>query len=166
MLVLVFVSIILPYRMAFYDNENSVAWTCVWLFIDVYFLIDVILTFFTTFTDAETNVEVANHKRIAIKYLKGWFFIDILSIIPFDIIIDGNSSYNILARILRTSRLYKLLRLLRLMKIIKLAKNDKKVTANHEQKMKIRYGTERLIFFTSGFLILIHVTGCLFIILE
>ena len=117
MIILVFVAIILPYRMAFYDSDPSPAWMSIWLIIDVVFLVDIILTFCTTFTDSFTNVEVFDHKRIALKYLKSWFVIDLISCIPFDIIIEGQSSFNTIARISRTSRLYKMIRLLRLLKI-------------------------------------------------
>ena len=89
MAILGFISIVLPYRLAFYDEDPSIAWMTTWLIIDFLFLVDLILTFMTTFTDHFTNVEVTNHKRIAIKYLKGWFFVDFLSILPFEIIFDG-----------------------------------------------------------------------------
>ena len=43
----------------------------------------------------------------------------------FDIIIEGQSSFNTIARISRTSRLYKMIRLLRLLKILQIAKKNK-----------------------------------------
>ena len=120
MFVLCFVAIILPYRMALYDDDPNIGWLVTWLVIDVLFFIDLILTFFTTYTDS-TNNEVTSHKKIAIRYLKGWFIIDLISCLPFDIMIPGHSSFNILTRIMRTSRMYKLLRLLRILKVIKMA---------------------------------------------
>ena len=117
MIILVLVAIILPYRRALADIVPSPALMSIWLIIDVVFLADVMLTFCTTFTDSFTNVEVFDHKRIANRYLKGWFVIDLISCIPFDIIIEGQSSFNTIARISRTSRLYKMIRLLRLLKI-------------------------------------------------
>ena len=125
MIILLFVAVILPYRMAFYDNDSSLSWMSIWLIIDVLFFIDMILTFCTTYTHELTNVEVFDHKKIALKYLKSWFIIDLLSCLPFDIMIEGKSSFNILARITRTSRLYKMIRLLRLLKILQIAKKNK-----------------------------------------
>ena len=90
-----------------------------------------IITFFTTYTDSD-NQEVTSHKRIAIRYLKGWFIVDIISCLPFDVMISGQSSFNILPRILRVSRIYKLIRLLRILKILKLVKSEKKLSANFE----------------------------------
>ena len=131
MFLLLFVAVILPYRMAFYEDDPSVGWVSVWLIINVFFVVDLIITFFTTYTDSD-NQEVTSHKRIAIRYLKGWFIVDIISCLPFDVMISGQSSFNILPRILRVSRIYKLIRLLRILKILKLVKSEKKLSANFE----------------------------------
>jgi hypothetical protein len=48
---------------------------------------------------------------------------------------------------------------------MKLVKENKKMADNFAEKMKIGAGTNRLVFFTFFFLIFIHVSGCLFIIL-
>ena len=130
MIVLVFVSIVLPYRLAFYE-EDDLAWIIAYYVIDFLFLIDMILTFFTTYTDNYTNMEVLSHKKIAIQYFKGWFLIDVLSIMPFDAIFTSKSNINTVIRVSRTSRLYKMLRILRLFKILKMARNDKKLVHNH-----------------------------------
>ena len=42
--------------------------------------------FFLPFKDSFTGHYVKDRNAIAAKYLKGWFFIDFLSILPFDII--------------------------------------------------------------------------------
>jgi len=89
MIILLFVALILPYRMAFYDNDPSIGWMLIWNIINVIFFVDIILTFCTTYTHELTNIEVVNHKNIALKYLKGWFIIDLLSCLPFDIMIEG-----------------------------------------------------------------------------
>ena len=122
MIILLFVAVILPYRMAFYDNDPSKSWMSIWLIIDVLFFIDMILTFCTTYTHELTNVEVFDHKKIALKYLKSWFIIDLLSCLPFDLMVPGQANFNILTRIIRTSRMYKLHRLLRLLKVLNIAK--------------------------------------------
>ena len=88
MLLLIFVAIILPYRMAFYQDDPNVGWVSVWLIINVFFVVDLIITFLTTYTNSN-NLEVTSHKKIAIRYLKGWFLIDLISCLPFEIIISG-----------------------------------------------------------------------------
>ena len=51
MILLLFVAVILPYRMAFYEDDPNVGWVSVWLIINVFFLGDIIITFLTTYTN-------------------------------------------------------------------------------------------------------------------
>jgi len=51
---------------------------------------------------------VSNRCKIASNYLKGWFIIDVVSIIPFDLVFNDkndNSKYHKLARIIRVGKL-------------------------------------------------------------
>lgn len=93
-----------------------------------------ILTFFTTFNDSKQE-EVTGHKAIAIEYFKLWFWIDLVSIFPFDTLSQAillssggdpspnNAAYMVKA--IRLSKIGKLIRLMRLFKLIKIMKNSK-----------------------------------------
>jgi hypothetical protein len=35
---------------------------------------------------------VNTHREIALRYLKGWFFFDVFSIIPFELMLKGNQN--------------------------------------------------------------------------
>ena len=88
------------------------------LFVDCWFLLDVIINFFTGYHEP-TGEYVNQRGRIVRKYLKGWFTLDFLSSIPADFIADLVSGSNDLAtlrivRMLRMARLLKLFRLTRL----------------------------------------------------
>ncbi|CAG9321815.1 unnamed protein product [Blepharisma stoltei] len=70
-----------PYRVFFYsddDNENPIDYD---LALDAIVFVDIILRFFTAYKSGAVVVD--DHKRIAKKYIKGLFLIDILSTIPF-----------------------------------------------------------------------------------
>ena len=82
LLILVFV---VPTRLPFVDTE-PIGWVIVYALIDLSFLVDIILTFFTTYTDADGN-EIVESKKIARQYLTGWFIFDTISIIPMDYIL-------------------------------------------------------------------------------
>ena len=53
-------------------------------FVDFLFLLDIIVTFRTTFYDPQTGDEVNSKVKIAKKYLLGRFWIDLASTIPID----------------------------------------------------------------------------------
>ena len=53
-------------------------------FVDLIFLIDVIITFRTTYLDTKIGQEEKDVHKIAITYLKGSFFIDFVSSVPLE----------------------------------------------------------------------------------
>ena len=50
------------------------------------FVIDIFINFMTTYVSTNDEV-ITDKKRIAIHYFKGWFIIDLLAAIPFDILV-------------------------------------------------------------------------------
>jgi hypothetical protein len=127
-LLLLVISIITPYQLAFSSTNDKLTSTQTSNFninylIDLCFLIDVIVTFFMA---SENNFHEINDDRkvIAKDYLKGWFTIDVLSIFPFDVLAASQSSdYNQLLRLAKFSRLYKLVKLTKLLRLVKIIKN-------------------------------------------
>ena len=75
----------IPLNMAF-DEAFGDDWDWVLAVIDLIFFTDVIVIFNTAFEDEDYRI-IDDRKTIAISYLKNWFFIDIIAIIPFDLII-------------------------------------------------------------------------------
>ena len=69
---------------------------------------------------------VDDRSVIACRYAKGWFLIDIVAIIPFDVLIKlfatASGNYNEMIRIARLGRLYKLVKITRLIRLVKLMK--------------------------------------------
>lgn len=111
--------------------------------IDFIFLLDLIINFRTTFIHAKTGKEIIEPKEIAITYLEGRFWIDLLATIPFDTfaeLIIGSESSSFLS----VFSLLKLVRVLRLNRIISIMK-----VAN-EVKLSLKLG--KLIFFLSMYI--------------
>ena len=57
------------------------------LIVDVMFIVDIFINFRTTFIDDVKGEVVSDPPKIAKHYLKGWFVIDVLAAIPFDLIL-------------------------------------------------------------------------------
>lgn len=137
---MLFVCIILPLHIAF--NNEEIYWCYTYNIFDFIFLIDLCIQFFTTIPETEDTNEIVSRSKIAIEYLKSWFAIDLLSIMPFEIIMSiGSGTFNgvcncepsVLAEsamILKASKIGKILkivRMLRLIKILKLMKNTEQL---------------------------------------
>ena len=108
-------------------------------------------------------------------YLKTWFIIDLLSIIPFELIIiwfydepEETSSVhmNKFVRIARISKLYKLAKLSKLMKLMrmfKLMKSKKKISDKVSKMVKHGAALDRLCFFIMIMILMSHFIGCMWI---
>lgn len=59
--------------------------------VDVTFVIDILINFRTTFVNAQDEV-VSHPGRIAVHYLSGWFLIDLVAAIPFDLLLVGSDT--------------------------------------------------------------------------
>ena len=87
MLVLILViSFTVPYETGFLDADEDSGFFYLNRVTDVAFAIDLLLNFFLPIKDAHTNNWVFDRKIIMRKYLTGYFAIDALSLVPFDII--------------------------------------------------------------------------------
>jgi hypothetical protein len=100
-----------PYKISFIELGEYPAWDIFEVVVDGLFALDMFLTFFTSYYE-ELEL-VSNFKSIACKYLKFWFWIDLLSVFPFEIL-GSSGELTVLFRILRIQRLNKLLRIRRL----------------------------------------------------
>lgn len=98
------------------------------------------MCFFTTYKDDVRQVEITSHKMIAMNYIKGWFIIDILSIFPFDLILEGNAHFNNLVRVVRIGKMYKVVRIFRLIRVLKMVKQNRKLVHHFSEKLKITNG--------------------------
>jgi hypothetical protein len=89
-------------------------------------LIDIIFNFNTAFTDDDFTV-IDDRKTICIDYLRSWFIIDFLAILPFEWFLGGSGgSMNDVVRLARIGRLYKLIKLTKLVRVFKIVKDRSK----------------------------------------
>lgn len=120
---LLFISLVVPVRLAF-NSHDTFGWIVIYIVTDSFFFIDIILTFCTSQSDEKKVYEVTDKRDIARRYLKGWFWIDTISILPLDLILLADSqNASVLARVAKIGKLYKLMRMLRLAKVLKLLRS-------------------------------------------
>jgi len=81
MFLALYTAIYVPYRTAFMSYETSSLLTTFELITDALFFVDVLITFFTSYERMDGSYET-KLKKICTNYLFGNFFIDILAILP------------------------------------------------------------------------------------
>ncbi|XP_033623571.1 potassium voltage-gated channel subfamily H member 6 isoform X2 [Fukomys damarensis] len=125
LLLVIYTAVFTPYSAAFLlsDQDESqrgaCGYTCspltmVDLVVDIMFVVDIVINFRTTYVNS--NDEVVSHpRRIAVHYFKGWFLIDMVAAIPFDLLIfrTGSDETTTLIGLLKTARLLRLVRVAR-----------------------------------------------------
>jgi potassium voltage-gated channel Eag-related subfamily H protein 7 len=96
--------------------------------IDLLFMIDVLLCFRLMYYDRRTGQWVSSPKRIANHYLRGWFTVDFLSVLPFYLLPwltgDGYSALGGFARFIRLLRFLRLARIFKAQRILHRALQD------------------------------------------
>ena len=63
------------------------------LMVDLMFIADILINFRTTYL--QNGEVVTNQKKIAINYVKGWFVIDTIAAIPFDLLLFGSGTTDV-----------------------------------------------------------------------
>ena len=157
-----------PYKIAFYQDDNTDI-SYLDLSVDMIFVIDIGLNFFTPYYDHDNNL-VGNHKMIVYNYITTWLLFDAISSFPtdlFNIFLNksiehsGNNSYSLeIKKLIRLSRLYRFGKWLKVVRFLKLAQD-----ANSYSAMNFVYSLElnRLFIFVIMLVILVHIASCLWI---
>uniref|UniRef100_A0A3Q3F484 Voltage-gated inwardly rectifying potassium channel KCNH2 n=1 Tax=Labrus bergylta TaxID=56723 RepID=A0A3Q3F484_9LABR len=125
LLLVIYTAIFTPYSATFLlsDQEEAAMQTCgyscsplnvVDLIVDIMFIVDIIINFRTTYVNSNDEV-VSQSTKIAVHYFKGWFLIDMVAAIPFDLLIyrSGEEVTTTLIGLLKTARLLRLVRVAR-----------------------------------------------------
>jgi len=119
-------------------------------FVDLFFLIDIIIKFRTTFLDSKESIEVRNPHVIGKKYLKGGFTVDLISSVPWSSFLSESSQSGIVGDLLDALGLLKLLRLSRLYSTVQ--------RSNLEKNIKVYLKVVMMAIFLIVFM---HVLSCI-----
>lgn len=133
--------------------------------VDLLFLFDIIVNFNLATYNEDMEV-VENRIEIAKNYLQGWFAIDLVAIIPFDLMAATGESSR-LVRMSRLGRIYKIFKLVKLVRLFKLKKSN--TAAYFEGFEKIMKATQQFRWFFRFFfffIVLTHLTACMWIIVA
>ena len=172
-MILLISCIITPLRIAFGEDPEPLGWAVTNVTIDALFGVDIIVMFNSAYYDEDFLI-IESRKLIACAYLRSWFLVDALAIIPFEEFVEafkgeedggaGNANYQEMVRLARMGRLYKLIKMTKLLRILKIIKQRSQLLKYLNDILKIGLGFERLFFFLLIFLIMCHIMTCLWLI--
>ncbi|TVU35298.1 hypothetical protein EJB05_17182, partial [Eragrostis curvula] len=121
------------------------------LVVDIFFAVDIALSFFVAYVDRSTNLFVDDRKKIASRYLtRPWFAMDVASTIPFHVIFRLVSGKGTWFGFLNLLRLWRLRRVSNLF-------------AQLEKDIRINYFCIRIIKLLFVTLFALHSSACIFL---
>lgn len=167
MCLVLYVSLVVPYRLGL-DIDDTKTVMIIGYVMDLSFLVDLVLNFFTESYDPKTHTLINTHRAIAIQYIKTWFWIDLISIFPFEMVFkmlstskrtDELGSFNQSIRIARVTKVYKLVRFFRLAKMARGLKLKNNTAMKNNLKIQNAY--TRMGYIIGGLLLLMHLMACI-----
>ncbi len=84
-MLIVWSSIYTPFRVSFVEEEQ-IGLIVVETIVDLFFLVDICLTFFSAYYDSH-DVLVAKKSQIICNYMKFWFVVDVIAVVPVSLIV-------------------------------------------------------------------------------
>ncbi|CAJ1381076.1 unnamed protein product [Effrenium voratum] len=114
---LVYIALLLPFRLAFFEDNSAAGatYSLIEVIIDICFIVDILLTFRTTYCD-DDGEEINDWKKVAFHYLRSWFLVDFVTAIPLDYMLASADG----VKLLKGSKVFKVLKLLRAIKFLKI----------------------------------------------
>ncbi|KAF4036435.1 Cyclic nucleotide-binding domain [Phytophthora infestans] len=145
-------AIVLPFKATFDVEAKDNPFETV---LDVFFLIDIILTF-NTAIEKEGSIRY-NRRLVAETYLKSWFLVDLIAALPYGYIFTEDGHYSAtLRKSVKLLRLIRLLRLLRISRILRRIQNAVFIRSTLSSLMKYCL---MVIFINHWFSCIFHAIG-------
>ncbi|XP_048540001.1 potassium channel AKT2 [Triticum urartu] len=145
-----------PFEVAFMEARPKGGLEVADMVVDIFFAVDIVLTFFVAYIDSRTQLLVRDRRRITFRYLSTFFIMDVASTIPYQgiaYLVNGE---------VREGMVYSLLGLLRLWRLRKV----KQFFTRLEKDIRFSYFWVRCARLIAVTLFLVHCAGCLYYLLA
>ncbi|XP_037803688.1 potassium voltage-gated channel subfamily H member 6-like isoform X2 [Penaeus monodon] len=163
LLLVIYTAIFTPYVAAFllneqeerrknHQNQYDNPIVIIDLIVDIMFMVDIVINFRTTYVNH--NDEVVSHPgKIALHYLRGWFLIDVVAAIPFDLLlVNPDAASEQEADDEKTTTLIGLLKTARLLRLVRVARKIDRYS---------EYGAAVLLLLMATFALIAHWLACI-----
>ena len=159
---LVFVAVVTPFELGFMETDvesvNGLVLFSVNRLVDLVFFVDILMQMNTSCVDGAGRVVFARRK-IFKEYAKGWLWIDLASVFPFEltiVILNGFKNPDPEQQRLKAVRFLRLLRLLKLLRVLRGAR----IFRRWETRVTLNYAALSLQKYLAVCLFAAHWIGC------
>lgn len=153
-LIIAYVITVIPYNMAF--PSDSTIKNAVEEWMNLIFLVDIIFGFNTAFVDKEGHL-IRSRGSIALRYLKGLFFVDLITCIPVSLFFESeNTNAGKFLMVLKIPRLVKIVKITKIIKLKDLFKES-----SFSYFVRINGGLIRVVILALVTLVTLHLTACM-----
>lgn len=158
MLIMIYLLFDIPIQLCFQlELPLYSSWSRFDLAVDVFFMADILFNFNTGYLDRECRY-ITSRRSISISYITGWFWIDLITSIPFEYVSESHTVSQI-SYISKLTRFLKFVRLVRLLKVMRVMKAFSKFEERSEG------GSLCVRFFKCAtcFALIAHYAACVFV---
>ncbi|KAK7233042.1 voltage-gated potassium channel [Aureococcus anophagefferens] len=152
---LIFTAVITPFEVAYLTVKTKQFLFWINRLVDLVFIADIFVQFRLAFRDeTKGSMLIKSQKKIAYRYGTTWFPIDVMSVLPFEILsiaIKGSAFSK-----LKVVRLVRLLRLLKLMRVLR----ANRLLARYETKISVSYATLAMTKYVVLLVVVAHWMAC------
>ncbi|AQK86135.1 potassium channel AKT2/3 [Zea mays] len=145
-----------PFEVAFMNASPKGGLEVADMVVDLFFAVDIVLTFFVAYIDPRTQLLVRDRKKITLRYLSTFFIMDVASTIPFQ-----SLAYLITGEV-RENAAYSMLGVLRLWRL----RRVKQLFTRLEKDIRFSYFWIRSARLIAVTLFLVHCAGCLYYLIA
>ena len=134
--------------------------------VNTIFTVDIIVQFFLPVPDNRPDHAgelVRNRWQLAKQYLTSWFLLDLVSVLPFDLVVVTQP--DLLGSDPSIVKSVKLVRILRLIKLVRVLRTSRMIQ-RWESSISISYSTRSLVSAVFGIFVCIHWFACLWALLP
>ena len=158
-LLLIYVMIFTPFKIAFIDDDVYPVWDLIDQCINYVYMLDIVLKFFLPIFDDDHEWRISLWD-IAKNYLKLWFWIDLVSVFPLDQIINQGNIL-ILIRLSRINKLYRLFKIAKLVRAARAVRSQNNFWGYMLELLRLNPSVVRIGVNIFAIMLFCHIFACL-----
>lgn len=158
-LAIIFTAIVTPFEIGLNISSELNALFAVNQLVNAIFIVDMAIQFVLPVPDVRTGELIRSHKRLAVLYLRSWFLLDLVSVLPLDTVATASPSL-FPSDNSSTLRGIKLLRVMRLIKLVRVLRASRLIT-RWENRISLSTSVRSILAAWFGFCVCLHWLACL-----